>query len=156
MLFRSMAIHVQPSLITGTLGFCSGSYMASSDELRLNVKGRGGHAALRQMLKDPVLAASELIVKLNERFQSKHNTIPTVLSIGRFEAAGATNVIPDQVHLEGTLRTRDELWRKQAHEIIKDLVKSVSDTHELEIDLDLRSGYPCLINEIYPALGAAL
>ena len=144
---HAMAIHVQPSLITGTLGFCSGSYMASSDELRFNVKGRGGHAALRQMLKDPVLAASELIVKLNERFQSECNTIPTVLSIGRVEAAGATNVIPDQVHLEGTLRTRDELWRKQAHEIIKDLVKSVSDTHELEIDLDLRSGYPCLIND---------
>jgi len=92
--------HVEPSLEVGTFGFRAGKYMASSDELRFTVHGTGGHAALRNQLRDPVAAAAELVGGLIAL-----NLPERVLSIGRIEADGATNVVPDDVRLEGTLRT---------------------------------------------------
>jgi len=94
--------HVEPSLEVGTFGFRAGKYMASSDELRFTVHGTGGHAALRNQLHDPVAAAAELVGGLLAL-----NLPERVLSIGRIEADGATNVVPDDVRLEGTLRTFD-------------------------------------------------
>ena len=101
--------HVEPSLEVGTFGFRAGKYMASSDELRFTVHGTGGHAALRNQLRDPVAAAAELVGGLIAL-----NLPERVLSIGRIEADGATNVVPDDVRLEGTLRTlrRDPRHRR--------------------------------------------
>ena len=96
--------HVEPSLEVGTFGFRAGKYMASSDELRFTVHGTGGHAALRNQLHDPVAAVAELVGGLLAL-----NLPERVLSIGRIEADGATNVVPDDVRLEGTLRTFDVL-----------------------------------------------
>ena len=88
--------HVEPQLEVGTLGFRAGKYMASSDELRFSVHGTGGHGAMRPQLKDPVAAAAEFVTRLIAL-----NHEECVLSIGRIEAGGATNIVPDEVYLEG-------------------------------------------------------
>ncbi|MEG0499009.1 MAG: amidohydrolase, partial [Alistipes sp.] len=95
--------HVEPKFEVGKFGFRIGKYMAANDELRFTVQGTGGHAALRNELHDPVAVAAKLITHL-----LVFNTEECVLSIGKVEAAGATNVIPDSVYMEGTLRTFNE------------------------------------------------
>ncbi|GAI17233.1 unnamed protein product, partial [marine sediment metagenome] len=66
-----IAQHVIPSLDVGKVGFKSGMYMASTDEIYITVKGKGGHAAIRNQIIDPVLIASHIIVALQEIVSNK-------------------------------------------------------------------------------------
>ena len=107
--------HVYPQLPAGKVGFRKGMYMASADEIYVTVKGQGGHAALPQKCIDPIVIASHIVVAL-QTIISRHNSpiVPSVLSFGRIEGLGVTNIIPDEVKLEGTFRTFDEKWRAEA------------------------------------------
>lgn len=134
--------HVEPQLEVGTLGFRAGKYMAANDELRFRLHGTGGHGALRAQLKDPVAAAARLITGLLEL-----NDDECVLSIGRVEAAGATNVVPDEVYMEGTLRTFDETRRKELHRRIADLAADIDRLHGIRTTVDIDHGYPCVVND---------
>ncbi|MDE6507773.1 MAG: amidohydrolase [Alistipes sp.] len=134
--------HVEPQLEVGVLGFRAGKYMAASDELRFRVQGTGGHAALRSQLKDPVAASAGLVAALLAL-----NTPERVLSIGRIEAAGATNVIPDEVRLEGTLRTFDEADRTAVHRRIAELASGIDSRHGVHTEVDISHGYPAVIND---------
>lgn len=145
---HAMAVHVLPGLQSGKVGFLAGAYMASSDELHVTVKGRGGHAALRKQLRDPVFASSDFIIKLHNTFNKPDCEIPTVVSIGNVIADGATNVVPDLVHLKGTIRTRDENWRMQVHEAIQEIAKDVASQFEVEVNMQIIKGYPCLTNDV--------
>ena len=140
--------HVFPELEVGKVGFRSGMYMASCDEIHITVKGKGGHGAMPHLAIDPVLISSHLVIALQQVVSRKSNPlIPSVLSIGKFIANGATNVIPDQAKLEGTFRTFDEEWRIEAHqEIIKiaeNLVRSMGGA----CDIDITKGYPFVYND---------
>ena len=139
--------HVYPELSCGTVGFRKGVYMASADELYLTIKGKGGHAALPKKTTNTVLIASEIIValqKVSKELAPKN--IPTVLSIGKVIANGATNVIPDEVYLEGTFRTFDENWRKNAHTEISNIAKSIAEKKGATVDINIKNGYPVLVN----------
>jgi amidohydrolase len=143
-----IAQHVFPDMESGNVGFREGKYMASSDEIYITVKGKGGHAALPERLIDPVLISAHLITSLQQVVSRYAKPgIPTVLSFGKVEAAGAVNVIPDRVKIEGTFRTMDEDWRKKAHEhiqrISRDVVAGMGGSAEVEI----RKGYPALVND---------
>lgn len=140
--------HVMPFLPVGTVGFRKGLYMASSDELFFKVKGKGGHGAMPHLSLDPVPAAAHLITNLQticSRFANP--LIPTVLSIGKVIANGATNVIPQEVYMEGTFRTLDENWRNKAHEHIERICIETGKTFGLEIEVEIRRGYPFLKND---------
>lgn len=143
-----IAQHVFPTLEAGKVGFCSGSYMASCDEIYLTVKGKGGHAAMPANYINPLLIASEILLALDEKFM-KHpkNNTPTVLAFGKMQANGATNVIPQEVNIEGTFRTMNEEWRSEAHEMIKKSI--VTKAKEMGGDCDVRidKGYPVLMND---------
>lgn len=134
--------HVEPQLEVGTLGFRTGKYMAANDELRFTLHGTGGHGALRAQLKDPVAAAAQLISML-----LKLNDAECVLSIGRVEAAGATNVVPDEVYLEGTLRTFDEHRRAELHRRITETAANLDWQHGIRTTVDIDRGYPCVVND---------
>ncbi len=140
--------HVMPGLEVGKVGFRSGMYMASADEIYLTVKGRGGHAAMPHQLVDTVLVASHIIVALQQIVsRNSHAAIPTVLSFGKVEAPGATNVIPDTVKIEGTFRTMNEEWRREAHEKISRIARSVAEGMGATCEADIHVGYPCVIND---------
>ena len=118
--------HVYPTLAAGKVGFRSGMYMASTDEIYLTVKGKGGHAATPDLNVDPVLIASHIVVALQQLVSRMAKPwIPTVLSFGRMIADGRTNIIPNEVTLEGTLRTFNEEWRAQAHEKITTMAENI-------------------------------
>lgn len=144
--------HVTPELPVGTIGVRSGMYMASADELHITVMGEGGHAAGPHRLRsDAVLTASHLVVAL-QTVISRHcpPDVPSVLSIGRFIADGATNVLPDSVRLEGTFRAMDEDWRFRAHDLMRRIAEHTVATFGGEVDFDLRVGYPALYNHPDP------
>ncbi|MFI3323872.1 MAG: M20 family metallopeptidase [Rikenellaceae bacterium] len=132
--------HVDATLEVGEVGFRAGKFMASGDELRFEVCGVGGHAAMRYKLKDPVAATATLITQLLAL-----NEEQVVLSIGRVEADGATNVIPSCVKLEGTLRTFDEQQRRATKAQIRTISSSVAAEHDLEIVVNINDGYPCVV-----------
>jgi amidohydrolase len=139
--------HVFPDLPAGKVGFRQGMYMASCDEVYITIVGKGGHGAMPHKLIDPVLAASALIVNLQQVASRRSNTnTPTVLSFGKVMANGATNVIPDEVSLAGTFRTFDEKWRAEAHNLIKQIAESTAAAYGAQVIVDIQKGYPCLIN----------
>jgi len=140
--------HVFPDLPAGQVGFKSGLYMASADELHITIRGKGGHAALPERLSDPVLMAAHLIVGLQQIVSRNNNPkMPSVLSIGYVKAEGATNVIPDEVHLKGTFRTFDEHWREAAHDRMRELGHGLVTGMGGSVDFDIRKGYPHVENE---------
>lgn len=140
--------HVFPDLEVGKVGFKSGMYMASTDEIYIKVIGKGGHAALPHKVIDPILMASHLIVNLQQISSRKANpATPTVLSFGDIQGHGATNIIPNEVNLKGTFRTFDERWRKEAHDLIRKIAISTVEGMGGQVEVDIRVGYPFLIND---------
>ncbi len=140
--------HVRPDIPVGKIGFRSGKFMASMDELFLTVKGKGGHAAMPENTIDPVLIASHIIVAAQQLVSRRASPkTPSVLSFGKVVADGAINVIPDEVHIEGTFRTLDETWRKEALLKLEKLVTSMAEGMGGTCELKINHGYPHLIND---------
>lgn len=139
--------HVMPFLPAGTVGFRSGLYMASADEIYIRVIGKGGHAAVPEKNIDPVMIASQILVSLQQVVSRKASPkIPTVLSFGKVIANGATNVIPDEVNIEGTFRTLDEEWREEAHGLIKKVAEGTAASFGGQCEIEVRKGFPHLKN----------
>ena len=140
--------HVMPLIEAGQVGFRSGKYMASTDEIYVTVHGKGGHGAQPQQNIDPVLITSHIIVALQQIVSRVADPkIPSVLSFGKVIANGATNVIPNEVYLEGTFRTMDEDWRSRAHEKMKKMAEGIAEAMGGTCDFNIVRGYPFLINE---------
>ena len=144
--------HVHPYIPVGTLGYGSGFFMASADEIYITVEGKGGHAAMPEQVVDPILLSAEIIQGLQSVVSRRSNpNMPTVLSVGKINSVGgATNVIPDQVKMEGTLRTYNEDWRAESHDLITELVTKTAEAHGGSASIEIKKGYPCLYND--PAL----
>jgi len=141
------AQHVFPSMEVGKVGFRTGMYMASTDEIYVTVKGKGGHAAMPAEYNNPLLIASAILLELNEAFMKQDQKAPTVLAFGKIIGNGATNVIPQEVKLEGTFRTMDEVWRKEAHAKMKCMAESVAKKMGGECEFIIEHGYPFLVND---------
>ncbi|RMG67408.1 MAG: amidohydrolase [Bacteroidetes bacterium] len=139
--------HVQPYLDAGKIGVRSGMYMASADEIHLRVIGKGGHAAHPAHFIDPVMITAQMLVSLQQVISRSDPRIPAILSFGRVEALGATNIIPEEVKVAGTLRCLDETKRHAALEQIRRIVHQVAEMYGGRAELDLKLGYPVLHND---------
>ncbi|MBE5319589.1 amidohydrolase [Pedobacter sp. MR2016-19] len=140
--------HVMPLIDAGKVGFRSGIYMASTDELYVTVTGKGGHGAQPHQNIDPVVIASHIIIALQQVVSRNADPrIPSVLSFGKVIANGATNIIPNEVKIEGTFRTLDEDWRDEAHKRMKKMAEGIAESMGGSCDFDIHRGYPFLINE---------
>ncbi|HUR31082.1 MAG TPA: M20 family metallopeptidase [Saprospiraceae bacterium] len=141
--------HVYPSLQAGHVGFRQGLYMASADEIYIEIIGKGGHAATPHLCIDPIVIASRLIIGLQELISRQVDPMtPAVLSFGKFNSdGGATNVIPDVVRLEGTLRAMDEQWRLKAHKWIQHFVDHTCKASGATSITRIETGYPNLKND---------
>lgn len=140
-------LHVFPSMESGKVGFRPGMYMASTDELYVTIKGKGGHGALPHLTVDPVLISAHVIVALQQIVsRNAQPIVPSVLSFGKVIANGATNVIPAEVKLEGTFRTLDEAWRVEAHQKMIALARGVAESMGASCEFEIKRGYPVLYN----------
>ncbi len=141
--------HVQPDLDAGTIGVRGGMYMASTDEIYITVEGTGGHAAAPHRLEtDATLVASHILIALQSVI-SRHcpPDVPSVLTIGRLIADGATNIIPNRVRMEGTFRSMDEEWRFRAHDHIRRVARHTAEALGARADVNIVVGYPALFND---------
>ena len=143
-----MGQHVMPLIDAGKIGIRSGKYMASTDELYVTIKGKGGHGAQPQQNIDPVVIMAHMITALQQIVsRCADPRSPSVLSFGKVIANGATNVIPNEVYLEGTFRTLNEKWRAEAHVKMKKMAESIAEGMGGTCDFNIVNGYPFLINE---------
>lgn len=138
--------HVMPELRAGKIGIKSGRYMASNDEIYMTVSGKGGHGAQPCQVIDPVVITAYILTALQQLVSRMANPLtPTVLSFGKVIANGSANIIPNEVNLEGTLRTLDEKWRMEAHrhiyKVAYGIAESMGGTCEIKIQ-----GFPAVIN----------
>lgn len=146
---RIFGQHVMPAMPVGTIGVRDGSFMASADELYLTIRGKGGHAASPHELVDPVLIQAHVLVALQSVIsRSRPPGIASLLSFGRVEADGATNVIPDEVRLIGTFRSMDEEWRWAAHDLIRRTAEHTAQAHGATCEVRIEVGYPTLVNDV--------
>ena len=141
--------HVHPPLEAGKVGMRPGIYMASTDELFLTVRGRGGHGALPQTTVDPIVLSAQLITALQTIISRNADpTTPTVLTFGSIQSKGGTNnVIPDEVQLKGTFRAMNEVWRSEAKTRMKKLVSGLAESMGGTAELYIKDGYPFLQND---------
>lgn len=140
-------LHVHPFLPVGKFSFRKGKAMASADEIYITVSGKGGHAASPQMTGDTILAASQMVVSMQQIISRRKDPFnPSVLSISSFQGGYTTNVIPSEVRLSGTLRAMDEKWRYTAHQLIKDVCRHTAAIYGVEVDINIDIGYPFLSN----------
>ncbi len=140
--------HVFPNLECGKVGFKSGPYMASADEITITIKGKGGHAAMPDQINDTVLTAAQLIVNMQQvvsRFAPPG--IPSVLSFGRVIADGIFNIIPNEVLIQGTFRTFNEEWRALAKQHIQNIAENTAKSTGTIAEVQIEDGYPFLIND---------
>lgn len=143
-----MAQHVTPELPAGKLGFRAGPFMAAADELYLTVRGKGGHAAVRPTLVDPILITTKLLPALYHEAE-RHTPAgePMVLSFGKVIANGATNIVPDLVGIDGTLRTFNEGTRDLIHRELLRVGKALVKELGGELEFRIVKGSPVVKND---------
>lgn len=140
--------HVMPNVPAGHIGVRPGAFMASADEIHVTIHGEGGHAALpHELATDATYVACEVVTAL-QSIVSRHSPpgVPSVLTMGRLVADGATNVIPETAHLKGTFRAMDEDWRFRAHQLIHQIITKTAEAHGATAEVDLKVGYPAVYN----------
>ncbi len=140
--------HVAPNIPVGKVGFREGMYMASTDELYLKVIGKGGHGAMPDQCIDPILIASHIIVALQQIIsRNRDPKSPSVLTFGKIEGLGATNVIPNEVNIQGTFRCMNETWRADGLARMKKMAEGMAEAMGGVCQFEIIKGYPYLENE---------
>ena len=134
--------HTDSTLEVGQIGVCEGPFMASNDELRFYVRGRGGHGAMRDKIDDTVAAAANIVTRVNCL-----NDSDLVLSIGKVVADGVTNIIPDTVYMEGTMRTFDQQLRESIWAEVEAVAADVDRHFGTTTEVVVGHGYPSVIND---------
>jgi len=145
---RMYGLHVFPELEAGNLGMRPGIYMASGDEIHVSIHGIGGHAAIPEKCVNPLMIGASFVLEAKELLTKLcPEGVPHVLTFGRFEALGSTNVVPSTCEIKGTFRTMNEEWRAIANEKLFELAKKISADYKGQINLSISKGYPFLKND---------
>lgn len=144
-----IGLHVTPELEVGKLGFRTGPFMASADEIYMTILGKGGHGASPHLCIDPVVISAHIILALQNLVSRYADPkTPTVLTFGDIHGFGATNIIPEKVELKGTLRTFDEAWRTEIQQKIKDIAQGIAKSFGGECVVDIPLGVPFVNNDV--------
>jgi amidohydrolase len=140
-------LHNWPGLPAGQFAVHVGPVMASADRFDITLTGRGAHAAMPHQGNDVILAGSALIQALQSVVSRKLDPLdPAVLSITRFHAGEAYNILPEKAHLAGTIRAFNDRVRDQAEGEIRRICKGVGDSFGVLVAFDMHYGYPATVN----------
>jgi amidohydrolase len=145
---RALAVHITSTLDSGVVTCRPGPIMASSDVLRLTVKGRGGHAAMPHDACDPVPAAAAIVGALQTMITRRTSVFdPVVLTVAHIVAGTTTNIIPETAQLEGTIRTLSETTRAIVHAEVRQVCQNVAAAYGCSAEVNLEFGYPVTVND---------
>lgn len=147
----AFGIHLMTPLETGKIGVASGAVMAGMHTFKVVIKGKGGHTGFPQESIDPILTAANL-VQTTQLIQSREIDAfkPTVIVFGRIEGGTTSNVIPEQVELEGTIRylyDADAAGADHPCKKFERIVKHVCETHRTQYDVVYPYNHPAVIND---------
>ena len=142
-------LHVTSNHHTGRLGYRSGPLMASSDELRVFLRGTQTHGAMPWRGVDPIVIGSQIVVGL-QTIVSRRTDItkePSVVTVGVFQGGNRVNIIPDDVRMEGTIRTFDEQQREDIHEHVKRITEMIAAAGGAQARVQIKRGYDVVVND---------
>ena len=145
-------LHVTSTMHAGRVGYRAGPMMASSDELRIFLRGTQTHGAMPWYGHDPIVAASEIILGLQTIVSRRLDITkePSVVTVGVVRGGNRVNIIPDDVRLEGTIRTFDETMRADIHEHVKRISGMIASAGGSSANVQIKRGYDVVVND--PAL----
>ena len=140
--------HMNPELPVGAVELIYGTAHAATNEIRIRIKGKGGHGAAPHLCIDPIVAGAHLVTQLQTFVSRTLSPLDSaVLTIGEFHAGTAVNIIPEEAHLKGTLRTLTPEVRRQAVRRIEEMVKSLDLAFGVSTTLTNIEGYPAHVND---------
>jgi amidohydrolase len=143
-----LSLHVDPTRPAGSVGVRPGVFTASCDMLRITVHGRGGHAARPHESADPIAAAAQLISTLYQFIpRSTDSQDAVVVSFGQIHGGQNANVIPEQVTLEGTLRTLSQKVRERTIANIRTIVDGIGRVTGTRLELSNVVGISSVDND---------
>jgi hippurate hydrolase len=144
---KVFGMHNMPGLPVGQFAIRPGPIMAATAELTIRIKGRGGHAAMPHGTLDPIVIGSQLVGALQTIASRNVDPVEAVVvSITKFHAGDAYNVIPEQAELAGTVRTLKKEVAKLAEERVRAICAGVAATYGVTVELDFDANYPVTFN----------
>lgn len=139
--------HNIPELPVGTFGTRAGAFYANVDRFNIKIQGKGGHAGRPHETKDPIVASAQLVQAVQTITSRVVDNLDTcVVSITQIHGGSTWNVLPESVHLEGTIRTHSKAVRAQVGEHLSQIVQGVALTHGVTATLEIDHGPAALIN----------
>ncbi|HMP03855.1 MAG TPA: M20 family metallopeptidase [Gemmatales bacterium] len=139
--------HLDRHYPTGTVAISDGVVNASTDMFRIAITGQGGHAARPHEGIDAVVVGSLLITALQTIVSREMNpAFPSVVTVGRFMAGTAANVIAGTAVLEGTIRAQHPHVRQHLKRSLRRIAESVGQLHAAGVEVSFADGTPAVIN----------
>lgn len=149
-------IHNLPGLAVGRIAVCPGPVMAAADRFRIEIDGRGGHAALPHQTVDPIVAAAAIVTAAQSIVGRTVDPLDAaVVSVTRISAGNADNIIPETAVLGGTVRTLDEGVRAAVAERLERVARLTAEAHGAAARFTYMRGYPVTVNDAGAAAFAA-
>ena len=146
---RIFGLHVWPQMPSGQIGSREGTFLAATSSLNLTVKGVGGHAAVPQLTKDPVLTSARIITNLQSIVSRELDPLDSgVVSITEINGGNASNVIPSDVIVKGTLRSLTMDGLRELQKRVKEIAEGIAKTHGCEAIVEyVGNDYPPTVND---------
>ena len=144
----AFAIHVNTWTRTGMVLHRKGPQLASDDEVRVTVRGRGGHASAPHLSYDPIPVAAEIVLATQTAITRRINVFdPGVITFATVDAGTTHNVIPETALLVGTIRAVSDGTRRELHALIERVVPGIAAAHDVEAEVEINMGYPVTVND---------
>ena len=144
----AIGFHNHPDKPVGTFGYVRGPSLAASDRFDIHLRGRSGHAAYPYAAVDPIVGAAHLITQLQTVVSREQKPLhPCVVTVGMFQAGTTYNIIPERVHLKGTVRTLHAEARDVAENAIRRLVEHGAAAMRLQASVDYQRKIGSLVND---------
>ena len=144
----AFAIHVNTWTRTGMVLHRKGPQLASDDEVRVTIRGKGGHASAPHLSYDPIPVAAEIVLATQTAITRRINVFdPGVITFATVDAGTTHNVIPETALLVGTIRAVSDSTRLQLHALIERVAPNIAAAHGVEAEVEIDLGYPVTVND---------
>jgi hippurate hydrolase len=144
----AFALHITSLFPSGTINLRGGTMMASSDTMRIVVRGRGGHASAPHQALDPIPVACEIVQAIQTMVTRRIDVFdPGVVTVGQITAGTTSNVIPETAVILGTIRAVSERTRSRVHDGVRRVAEGVAAAHEAGVEVEIELGYPVTVND---------
>jgi amidohydrolase len=144
----AFAIHTMNRYVGGTIRLRPGALLASSDTIRITVRGRGGHASAPHLATDPIVIAAEIVTALQTAVTRRLNVFdPGVITIAQIVAGTTSNIIPETAFLHGTMRAVSAATRERLEGIVRQVAEGVAAAHGAAAEVAIEPGYPVTVND---------